>query len=44
MAKGDKMKVEVAGDIFAGCIAAAVFIFSAIMMRTPKSENPKDDT
>jgi len=37
------MKVEVAGDIFAGCIAAAVFIFSALMMRGPKNEEPKDD-
>jgi len=37
------MKLEVAGDIFAGCIAAAVFIFSALMMRGPKNEKPKDD-
>ena len=37
------MKIEVIGDIFAGCIAAAVFIFSALMMRTPRDKNESDD-
>jgi len=31
------------GDIFAGCIAASVFIFSAMMMRTPKKEEVKSE-
>ena len=43
MVKGDKMKIEIIGDIFAGCIAAAVFIFSALMMRGPKDKNESED-
>lgn len=37
------MKVEVAGDLLAGCIAALVFIFSALAMGRPKDKNESKD-
>jgi|10_taG_2_1085330.scaffolds.fasta_scaffold18741_10 hypothetical protein len=37
------MKIEVMGDIFAGCIAAAVFIFSAMMLKPAKTEEDKSE-
>ena len=43
MVKGDKMKIEIIGDIFAGLIAASVFLFSALMLKPAKKEEDKSD-
>ena len=32
------MKLQLAGDIFAGLIAASVFLFSALMLKPPKKD------
>jgi len=37
------MKLQMMGDIFAGCIAAAVFIFSAMMLKPAKVEENNDE-
>ena len=43
MVKGDKMKLQLMGDIFAGLIAASVFLFSALMLKPAKKEEKDDD-
>ena len=44
MVKGDSMKLQLMGDIFAGLIAASVFLFSALMLKPAKKEEKDDDT
>ena len=43
MAKGDSMKLQLLGDIFAGLIAASVFLFSALMLKPAKKEEKSDE-
>jgi len=37
------MKLEVAGDIFAGLIAASVFLFSALMLKPAEKKEDKSE-
>jgi hypothetical protein len=41
--ESDKMKLQLMGDIFAGLIAASVFLFSALMLKPAKKEEKGDD-
>ena len=43
MVKGDKMKLQLMGDIFAGLIAASVFLFSALMLKPAKAKEKSDE-
>ena len=43
VAKGDKMKLQLMGDIFAGLIAASVFLFSALMLKPAKEDKKEND-
>ena len=37
------MKLQLMGDIFAGLIAASVFLFSGLMFKPAKKEEKDDD-
>jgi len=37
------MKLQLIGDIFAGLIAASVFLFSALMLKPAKKEEDEGD-
>jgi len=37
------MKLQLMGDIFAGLIAASVFLFSALMLQPDKKEEKDED-
>jgi hypothetical protein len=37
------MKLQLMGDIFAGLIAASVFLFSALMLKPAKVEEKDDE-